>query len=258
MFDRFQIRNNYSHQIPCKKCCSAELLQFDYKSDSVMPSNSYTIIAREGWLILFIVALTGLFLLYEFMPLYSIPVWLLLLVLVYLLRDPERTIPSSPLAVVSPVDGYVDNISSVQDKWIGRDALRIRLRMGYEDTYSIRSPIEGKIVKTWSSEPARLGTSEKIHRHAIWIQSDEGDDVLIVLYVGKIASRLKFYAHAGERVGQGQRCGYFFLGGIAEVYLPENSRVRVKQGNRVMSGTSILGQLVHQKTHPISAIPNPV
>lgn len=213
-----------------------------------MPSNRYPIVAREGWLFILIVAFSGFFLLYKFAPTYSIPVWIILLGLIYLLRDPHRIIPSSPLAIVSPVAGTIESITNHKDHWIGREAIRIRIRMSYTSTYTIRSPMEGKVVRNWSSEPATLGSNNKIHRHALWIQSDEGDDILTAIYIGKMSSRLRCYAYPGERIGQGQRCGYFMLGGVVEVYLPVDSKIKVAEGEHVSSGSSVLGQLVHQRT----------
>ncbi len=213
-----------------------------------MPSNRYPIIAREGWLILLIVALLGVILVNQFIPAFSIPVWILLLGLIYLLRDPYRIIPSSPSAIVSPVEGIVESVASHKDHWIDREAIRVRIRMSYSSTYTIRSPMEGKVVRSWSSEPATLGNKEKIHRHALWIQSDEGDDIITAIYIGKLASRLSCYAYPGERVGQGQRCGYFMLGGVVEVYLPVDSKIKVTEGDKVLSGSSVLGQLVYKKT----------
>lgn len=218
-----------------------------------MPSNRYPIIAREGWLMLLIVATIGVFLVLEFTPSFSIPVWIILLGLIYLFRDPYRIIPSSPLAVVSPVEGIVESVTEVKDHWLDRDAIRIRIRMGLGTSFSMRSPIEGKMVQSWSSEPASLGNSDRLHRHAFCIRSDEDDDIITAIYVGKIASRLRCYTHPGERVGQGQRCGYFFLGGVIEVYLPTDCRVGVKPGDSVLSGSSVLGHVHHHA--PITSRP---
>lgn len=221
-----------------------------------MPSNRYPIIAKEGWLFILIVVLLGLILLYIFYPAAAIPVWILLIPLVYFFRDPHRAIPASPTAIVSPVEGVVESIKTVHDHWLDRDAIRVRIRMGYSNTYSIRSPMEGNILNCWSSEPATLGSNDKIHRHSFWIQSDEGDDVLTVIYLGKLTSRLHSYIHPGERVGQGQRCGYFIFGGVVEVYFPVTSKIKVKQGDVVQSGSSVLARLVHQRAS--STIENPL
>ncbi len=221
-----------------------------------MPSNRYPIIAREGWLFILIVILLGLILLYVLYPAAAISVWALLVPMVYFFRDPHRVIPASPTAIVSPVEGVVDSVKTVTDHWLDRDAIRVRIRMGYNNTYSIRSPIEGNILNCWSSEPATLGSKDRIHRHSFWVQSDEGDDVLTAIYLGKVTARLHSYIHPGERVGQGQRCGYFIFGGVVEVYFPVNSKIRVKQGEMVQSGSSILGQLVQKRSS--STIGNPL
>jgi len=68
-----------------------------------MPSNSHPFIAKEGWFLLFVLA--GLvFLAFNFI---STTIAFILAtvfcIFLILLRDPQRTIPSVPLAVVSPV-----------------------------------------------------------------------------------------------------------------------------------------------------------
>ena len=44
---------------------------------------------------------------------WSAPLWLACGAIVYLYRDPNREIPSSPLAVVSPADGVVRAVETV-------------------------------------------------------------------------------------------------------------------------------------------------
>jgi phosphatidylserine decarboxylase len=50
----------------------------------------------------------------------------------------------------------------------------------------------------------------------------------------------------GERVGQGQRCGYLHLGGLIELYLPHNARVLARINDRVRAGQDVVAQLVHK------------
>jgi len=56
-------------------------------------------------------------------------------------------------------------------------------------------------------------------------------------------TRMSLYS--GNRAGQGQRCGFLYLTGVIDIYLPENSRVNVRAGEQLISGTDILGQFVH-------------
>jgi len=57
----------------------------------------------------------------------------------------------------------------------------------------------------------------------------------------------------GERVGQGQRCGFTYLPVLSQLYLPIASRVLVHPGQRVRAGEAVLAEFVHrQSQQPVS------
>jgi phosphatidylserine decarboxylase len=49
----------------------------------------------------------------------------------------------------------------------------------------------------------------------------------------------------GDRVGQGQRCGFIHLGGQVDLYLPESSRTLVTAGDWVRGGADVIAKLIH-------------
>jgi phosphatidylserine decarboxylase len=55
------------------------------------------------------------------------------------------------------------------------------------------------------------------------------------------------YLHSGERVGQGQRCGYFYFGGVVDVFMPIQSKVQVEVGQYVEYGSTVLAQIIHSE-----------
>lgn len=65
-----------------------------------------------------------------------------IVIVAYLFRDPICTIPSAPLAIVSPVSGHIESIEKTSDTYLNRQAIRIRIHMSYLDTHILRSPIE--------------------------------------------------------------------------------------------------------------------
>lgn len=211
-----------------------------------MPSNSYPIIAREGWL--FISALVILLAIAYYLHgnIVIVITALLLVVSLFLLRDPEQTVPSSPLAIVSPVFGKIISVGEVNDPWVSRNAQRIRIKMSFLDIYSIRSPIEGKVVNQWTRRPDGENNGRLF---AFRIRTDEGDEVVIVISLNFLTSFFfRFYVHSGERLGHGQRCGFLYFGGTVEVLVPENSKIRVEEGTHIKSGSGIIAQLVHTDT----------
>ena len=209
-----------------------------------MPSNSYPIIAKEGWLFIgvLIVLLTVA---YYYLGNTATGIAATLLVItLFLLRDPGQKIASSPLAIVSPVFGKIISVDDdVEDPWVSRRAKQIRIKIRLLDIYSIRSPIEGKIVNQWTRRPDGENNGR---RFAFRVRSDEGDEIVVVTSLNFLtAFFFKFYVHSGERLGHGQRCGYLYFGGMVDVLVPKNSSIRVESGTRVNSGSDVIAQLVH-------------
>jgi phosphatidylserine decarboxylase len=207
-----------------------------------MPSNRYPIIAQEAWPFLFV--LLGLAVLAEFFLGTAVFIFLLILffVFAYLLRDPIREIPSEPLAVVSPTYGVVTLIEEAEDVRLKRKSIRIQVTMRLHDVYSFRAPIEGKVMEQWCSNPDK---NEPCRHFDFFIRSDEGDNVVTAVRLKDIIRKFHFYMHLGERVGQGQRCGYLYFGGLIDVFLPLESKVMVEEGQYVKSGSTVLAQLIH-------------
>ena len=177
----------------------------------------------------------------------SLPVLAVALALAYVYRDPEREVPAVPLGVVSPADGTVETVERRRDPYLERDALCVRLRMGPFDAYSMRSPVEGRVVQRWYSgrdaEPA--GRRTKL-RYGLWIQTDEQDDVVLTM-VRKASWRApRCYVQTGERVGQGQRCGIVPFGSVLEVYMPFDARGVPRPGERLHAGADLLATLTRR------------
>lgn len=194
-------------------------------------------IAREGWPVIVVALAASLGVAHEF-DWWSAPLWLVTGALMYLFRDPPRNVPAVPLGVLSPADGYVVSIEEAHDAYLDREAVRVSLDMRFSGIFSVRGPVEGKLVQQWREEG---GGRER----ALWLKTDEGDDVVTVMRPGRLSWRSACYYHSGERIGQGMRCGFLLFGSRIDLYLPPRSRVSVKPGERVLSGTSVIARLVH-------------
>jgi phosphatidylserine decarboxylase len=116
--------------------------------------------------------------------------------------------------------------------------------------------MEGKVMQQWLDVARKIqdeatgSNQEKRTSYAQWIQSDEKDDVVIVFDAVPHGPRPRCYAQSGERIGQGQRCGFVRFGAQIEILLPENTRLAVAVGDTVRAGSAIIATLVHSKTEP--------
>ena len=206
-----------------------------------MAVSSHTLIAAEGVPLIFGGVVIAGILTFAY-GVYVIPLWLLVLLLVWLYRDPVRNVPSAPLGVISPVEGTITIAESHPDPYLGRDAQLIRIHMAPTSVYSIRGAIEGKIIQQWLDQESE---GEHDVSHAIQVQTDEHEDVVVVLRPGRVFKRLSCNANIGERIGQGHRCGIIPFGSEVDLYIPTNAQLNVKSGDRVISGESILAELPH-------------
>ncbi len=191
-------------------------------------------IARESFRYIFPAVAVAALLQYNF-PLYALLFWVFAIILAYLFRDSHNTLSSDPLGVLSPVDSVVKSVKKVTDPYLEREAICIELEMALTDPYILRSVTEGKIINFWMQPKGE----NKGKARAVWIKTDEGDDVVMEIYASRSGQIMCYYA-AGERVGQGKKCGFLPFGSKVVIYLPENSLIDVKQGDRVVAGKDII------------------
>jgi len=199
-------------------------------------------LAPEGRLIVYLLVL-AVITLHLIYGLVVWPLWILVALLIAFYRDPQRRTPSAPLGIIVPADGTITRIEASEDKFLKREALCISLKMHWYGAFTLRGVTEGKVMQHWlhrsqTTQPGRI-------QHVIWIQTDEKEDIVIVLHAGVWLSRMHCYIASGERIGQGKRCGFMPLGTRIDVYLPRRSRPSCKPGDKVLAGSGLLAELIH-------------
>jgi phosphatidylserine decarboxylase len=173
---------------------------------------------------------------------FAVAAGLLFFVLVLVFRDPRRDIPASPLGVVSPVDGRVISVDLVDKGVLHGEAHRVQIRIDSFGTYTARAPIEGKVNSLAS---VNGGQVNDYRTNALWIQTDEGDDVVLQFHGYRFGLAPQSFIRYGERVGQGQRCAYLRLTRVAELHLPIESKILVNPGQVVVAGSDLIGKVPH-------------
>lgn len=111
-------------------------------------SYPHPIIARESWLFVAgsLLASVGVHVWLGFW--WALPLWLIALFMIQFFRDPPRTAPSDPKAVVAPADGRVV-VERARDPYLDREAIEISVFMNVFNAHSNRSPVDGEVRKTW-------------------------------------------------------------------------------------------------------------
>ena len=197
-------------------------------------------VAREGIPFLFVIALAAVLLLVNDRIL-AAGIAAVLLTLAYLLfRDPIREIPAEPLGVVSPVDGTVIAVVPTGQGVVANQEQKVVVRVNHLGSYTLRSPTEGKILDL---QDAGNRIDHQARKRGLWLRTDEGRDVVLLFPRAWFWLAPKSPAQIGERLGQGQSCGYLRLAREAELHLPIDSKVLVEPGQKVLAGVDLIGEL---------------
>jgi phosphatidylserine decarboxylase len=186
-------------------------------------------VAQEG-LPLLALAFAVTILLFRYSePVFAVVPAVLFVLLYMIFRDPLRYVPSVALGVFSPVDGQVVEAGRIEDGETGKPALRVLIRIDSLGTYTARAPVEGRIMD--------LG------KKALWLQTDEGQDIILRFSGYRLGLPPRSFARFGERLGQGQRCAYLRLTRFAEIQFPANGKLLVESGQVVVAGTDVIGNV---------------
>ncbi len=181
-------------------------------------------------------------------PLWTLPACLLALFFLWFFRDPERTIPDSAGAVVSPGDGKVTDVSSILTDGIPRT--RISIFLSVFDVHVNRSPVAGVIRGVHYQKGKYLNamnpaSAEHNEQNAVTVEG-AGQTVTFKQIAGLLARRIVFNKKVGDRVERGERVGLIKFGSRVDVLLDASATMQIKVGDRVKGGASVLAYLPGQ------------
>ena len=173
---------------------------------------------------------------------WALPALVLTAFFLWFFRDPEREIPDTVGAVVSPADGKVTGIWPVTENGIRQT--RISIFLNVFDVHVNRSPISG-IIREVRYQVGKFGnamnltSAEQNEQNVVTVEGD-GQRIKFKQIAGLLARRIVFTKKAGDRVERGERVGLIKFGSRVDVFLDASASLQVKMGDRVKGGSSVL------------------
>jgi phosphatidylserine decarboxylase len=171
--------------------------------------------------------------------------------LVNFFRDPERTPPPDARAVVSPADGKVLIAESdvSEPRFLHDRAAKVSIFMSPLDVHVNRAPVSGEVLGVHYNPGKYLAAfSEKAsldnEQNAVVMRADDGRQVVFIQIAGFLARRIVCSLERGDRCQRGQRVGMIKLGSRVDIFIPGHIRLKVKAGDRVTAGETVLGELL--------------
>jgi phosphatidylserine decarboxylase len=158
-------------------------------------------------------------------------------------RDPGRKIPQGEGIIVSPADGKVEEADWIETTSGSR--VRVTIFLNVFDVHVNRVPAEGVISLVEYREGDFLNAlkpESAVHNEQTLVTIENPNyTVSFKQIAGLLARRIVCNLQAGQRVERGQRMGMIKFGSRCDVLLPASIELRVKAGDRVKGGSSILG-----------------
>jgi phosphatidylserine decarboxylase len=166
----------------------------------------------------------------------------------YFFRDPDRSVPTDPNAVVAAADGTITDIVEVDESDVLKSKTRrVGIFLSIFDVHTNRAPINGRIIyrehrQGLCVDARRPDCSEK-NEAMTWAFENPRATIVVRQLTGAIARRIVAWADVGDELARGDRFGMIRFGSRTEVYLPLAATVVVKVGDHVAGGSTIIARL---------------
>ena len=170
----------------------------------------------------------------------------LLLFIIFFFRDPDRVTPEGVGLVISAADVKVVVVKEVSFPELSDEKLiQVSVFLSVFDVHVNRIPISGvvdeikyypgKFLAAWN-EKASLENEQTL------ISIDTGSKKIYFKQIaGLIARRIVWKLEPGQSVSAGERFGLIRFGSRVDILLPLNSEIRVKVGDKVKGGETVIG-----------------
>ena len=200
-------------------------------------------IARDGIpAITFLALCAGAFAFLSWIP--CAVMCVILAVVAWFFRDPERSADYADGNFYSPADGKVVEISECEHKFTGH-SVKVGIFMNLFSVHVNRTPCTGRVDYLEYVPGKKIAAfspkaSEINERNFVGLSTQWGA-VMMVQIAGLMARRIVCRLRRGDVLEAGQRYGMIKLGSRVDLYLPADTVIRVKVGEKVRAGETLMG-----------------
>ena len=176
-------------------------------------------------------------------------VWLIFAVFtLYFFRDPEARPPAGANLIVSPGHGKIDVIdTTTEPEFMGGECQRVSMFLSVIDIHVQNAPVGGKVIFLKHSTGQFLNAlkvASAIHNENVLLGFEANEPralrVGVRLIAGVLARRIVPFVKAGDEVARGERISLIQFGSRTDVYLPAKAKIKIKLGDHVVGGETVL------------------
>jgi phosphatidylserine decarboxylase len=166
----------------------------------------------------------------------------------YFFRDPIAQTPADPGLAVSPAHGTVDAIEVLkQSPCFPGPCHRVSIFLSVLNIHVQNAPVSGQIASLLHAPGqflSALKAESALHNENLLIQlaSSEtpGETIGVRLIAGVLARRIVPFVKEGDVLRRGERMSLIQFGSRCDLYLPMNYNLKVKPGDKVVGGETLM------------------
>ena len=173
----------------------------------------------------------------------------ILVLILQFFRNPKRNTEKNDAQVISPVDGKVVVIEEVEEtEYFKEKRLQVSIFMSPLNVHVTRYPISGSVLFS-KYHPGKYfvawhpKASTENERSTIVLENKVYGKVLYRQIAGALARRIVNYAKEGQKVEQGIDAGFIKFGSRVDLFLPLDTKIKVKLNQKVKGGECIIADV---------------
>lgn len=205
-----------------------------------------------------IIVASVLFAVLAFLAVHYLKEWSLLVIVPLLViyglvfwffRVPDREILDHKENVIAPVDGKVVMIKEVEEnEFLKEKAIQVSIFMSPLNVHICRFPVSGKVIyKKYHPGKYLVAWHEKSstenERTTVAVESLTGHKVVFRQIAGYVARRIVFYCNEGDAAKAGHEFGFIKFGSRMDVFLPLDSEIICKIGDKTTGGIDVIAKM---------------
>jgi phosphatidylserine decarboxylase len=185
----------------------------------------------------------------EWLALALAAVWVLFAFFtLYFFRDPNAKTPDAPGLVVGPGHGKIDAVEQLtQSQFPGGPCHRISIFLSVINVHVQNAPVSGRVISVTHTAGrfiSALEADSALYNENVLIGIDSaetpGEKIGVRLIAGVLARRIVPFVKAGDEVQRGARISLIQFGSRCDLYLPLDYKIKVKVGDKVVGGQTVM------------------
>ncbi len=213
---------------------------------------SYPLLFRLG-IILIIINIFILFIAFQgkaylIIPTVSVCVFI---ITALFFRVPERKIAKNNNLFYAPADGTIVAVEELfEGEYLKTSCIKISIFMSIFNIHQNIIPVSGKVIYFKHHQGKYLvayhhKASSRNEHTSIVIETKVGLKLMVRQIAGFVARRIICNIKENDHVEQGNELGFILFGSRVDIFLPANTALKVKTGDKVKATLNPIAEIAH-------------